>query len=122
MALEDGGGTTVLGTTVTWEVRGRVTLEAAGAAMATVTRAEEASGGAKSTSSTSTVGTAECATPDGSTRRGPAVADAAGAVGPTATAKLGGTVGRTCLAAAAAFCFFAISALEVSAVALFFEG
>src|SRR4051812_2710605 len=111
MALEDGGGTSVLGSAVTGEVRGRVTSEAAGsavaaagfadlaagAAMATVTRAEEAPGGAISMSSKSTVGTEERATPDGSTRRGSAVAAAAGAVGPAAAAELGGTVGRTCL-------------------------
>ena len=135
MALEDGGGTAVLCTTVTGEARGRVTSEevgsaaaavgladlAAGAAMAIVTRAEEAPGGVYSSSSKSVIDTPECATPDGSMRRGSAVAVATGAL---RSAELGGgAVDRACLAAAEAFCFLARSSLEVrSAASLFCEG
>ena len=86
-ALELGGGTTVSGQMLTGEATGRFPSGAswsaaaaagsadltAGAGIATVTRAGEATGGVCLSSSTSVIGTPECATPDWSMRMGSAV-------------------------------------------------
>jgi len=123
------GGTTVSGQTVTGEVTGRFTSVAAGssataggsadlpagAGIATVIRAGEATGGVCLSSSTSVIGAPECATPDWSMRMGSAVG---------MSAELGGGVfGRACRASAVAFCFLARSAFNMAASeALFREG
>ena len=87
----------------------------AGAGMATVTRAGEAAGGVCSSPTTSAIGTAECAAPDRSMRRGSATGISS-EIG-------GGVVGRSRRASAAAFCFLARSAFIVAASeALFREG
>src|SRR3954468_17356625 len=95
-------------------VAARLADLAAGAGTATVTRAEEAPGGVYS-SSKSVVGTPECATPDGSMRRGSVVAAATGVA---ISIELGGCVFRRAyLASAATFYFLARSAFEVAASA-----
>jgi hypothetical protein len=91
----------------------------AGAGTATVTRAGEATGGVRCSSAKSAVGTSECATPDGSMRRGSAVGMGESA---SKSMELGaGAFGRTCRASATAFCLFARSALRVAASAARFR-